>query len=229
MSTFPQTPLDLIARDTYLSDMSESHIHRKGATRYVLLGVLDQLGSASGYEIRSHILQSVGHFWHESFGQIYPELRRLSAAGLIAPAGRGAVGARGRRRYQLRAAGRRLLRDWLARPAAGERVRSEYLLKLFFGRTAGVEAVRTHAENAEHRHGELQARLHDLARATVAEDADSPDLVFSLATLRHGQLVSAARRRAATESLQLIEAHERGGNQAVLAMWRTLERRESRA
>jgi DNA-binding PadR family transcriptional regulator len=204
--------------------MSESHIPREGATRYVLLGVLDQLGSASGYEIRSHILQSVGHFWHESFGQIYPELRRLASESFIAPTGGGTAGARGRRRYKLRASGRRLLQEWLARPAAHERMRSEYLLKLFFGRTGGIETSRSHAVAAEHRHGELQSRLRAVAHAVAAEDAESPDLVYSLATLRHGLLVSAARRRAAEESLQLLKAHERGGNRAVLTMWRTFER-----
>jgi DNA-binding PadR family transcriptional regulator len=209
--------------------MSTSHIRRESTTRYVILGVLSQLGPASGYEIRSHILQSVGHFWHESFGQIYPELRRLSAAGLIAPTGRGTAGVRGRRRYQLRAEGRRLLQDWLARPASAERLRSEYLLKLFFGRTSGIEPSRAHAAAAQRRHGELHDQLRALVPAILVDDADSPDLVYSLATIRHGLLVSDARRRAAEESLQLLEAHASGGNRAVLAFWRALERKEARS
>jgi hypothetical protein len=105
-------------------------------------------------------------------------------------------------------------------------MRSEYLLKLFFGRTGGLETSRSHAVAAEHRHGELQSRLRAVAHAVAAEDAESPDLGYSLATLRHGLLVSAARRRAAEESLQLLKAHERGGNRAVLTMWRTFERTE---
>jgi DNA-binding PadR family transcriptional regulator len=196
---------------------------RESTTGYVILGVLDQTGAASGYEIRRYVTQSVGHFWHESFGQIYPELRRLAGQRLIAPEGRRAAGERGRRRYRIRAEGRRALEAWLARPAAPERLRSEFLIKLFFGRAVGPAACRAQIEAAVRRHAERHAQLRGLLPLILEDDAESPDLVYGLATLRHGLLASAARKRAAEDARTLLDAHARGGNRAVLAAWRALE------
>src|SRR5260370_38491835 len=53
-----------------------------GATPNALLGLLS-LGPMSGYDIRQLIPRSIGHFWSESYGQIYPGLKRLAAAGLV--------------------------------------------------------------------------------------------------------------------------------------------------
>ena len=53
-----------------------------GSTPNALLGLLS-LGPMSGYDIRQLIPRSIGYFWNESYGQIYPGLKRLAAAGLV--------------------------------------------------------------------------------------------------------------------------------------------------
>jgi DNA-binding PadR family transcriptional regulator len=53
-----------------------------GATAYVILGILN-LGPHSGYDIKQLADMSTRHFWATSYGQIYPELKRLSESGLI--------------------------------------------------------------------------------------------------------------------------------------------------
>jgi DNA-binding PadR family transcriptional regulator len=76
-------------------------------TAYVVLGMLS-LGPKSGYEIKALVDKSTRFFWAASYGQIYPELKRLAEAGLVAaPTPRRA----GRRRHRLRAdrEGRRAL------------------------------------------------------------------------------------------------------------------------
>ncbi|MGH9601902.1 MAG: PadR family transcriptional regulator, partial [Terriglobales bacterium] len=45
-------------------------------TRFALLGLLS-LGPQSGYDLKKRMEQSIAHFWSESYGQIYPTLRRL--------------------------------------------------------------------------------------------------------------------------------------------------------
>ena len=50
-------------------------------TAYVILGMLGWR-PMSGYEIKA-LVESTRFFWAASYGQIYPELRRLAAAGLI--------------------------------------------------------------------------------------------------------------------------------------------------
>ena len=96
----------------------------------VILGALH--GRArSGYEIKQLVDRSTRFFWAASYGQIYPELRRLEKAGLVAGESNPS-GGRKRRVYRLTAAGREVLHDWLTSPEATHEVRDEGLLKLFF-------------------------------------------------------------------------------------------------
>jgi DNA-binding PadR family transcriptional regulator len=104
---------------------------RENRTRWVVLGMLT-VAPMTGYGLRKAIGQSVGHFWQESFGQLYPALRQLAAEGLVeARATRGGPG-RGGATYHLTAAGRAALAGWLALPPALEPERNELLLKVFF-------------------------------------------------------------------------------------------------
>src|SRR5918995_2747216 len=100
------------------------------STAYVILGLLRK-GEKSGYEIKSIVDRSVRFFWTASYGQIYPELRKLAEAGLIEGK---ATPQRGRKRtvYRLTAEGRRELRRWLDEPPELFELRDEGLLKLFF-------------------------------------------------------------------------------------------------
>src|SRR3954469_13011543 len=97
----------------------------------VILGLL-AIGPRSGYEIKATVDRSTRFFWAASYGQIYPELRRLEREGLVegedAPAG-----ARNRRVYPLTKSGRNELRSWLT--SEGDltfELRDESLLRLFF-------------------------------------------------------------------------------------------------
>ncbi len=96
----------------------------------VILGMLE-LGPRSGYDIKRFVDHSTRFFWAASYGQIYPELRRLETAGLIegesAP-----TGGRQRRVFTLTAAGKDALLAWLRAPSSSYELRDEGLLKLFF-------------------------------------------------------------------------------------------------
>ena len=52
------------------------------ATAYVILGMVSR-EARSGYEIKALVDGTTRFFWAASYGQIYPELKRLAAAGLI--------------------------------------------------------------------------------------------------------------------------------------------------
>jgi DNA-binding PadR family transcriptional regulator len=99
-------------------------------TAYVILGMVSRT-PRSGYEIKALVDRSTRFFWAASYGQIYPELKRLSEAGLIA----GSDSPRGERRrtvYAITDAGRAELIEWLRRPPETYELRDEGLLKLFF-------------------------------------------------------------------------------------------------
>src|SRR5258708_36444330 len=98
-----------------------------GTTPNALLGLLS-LGSMSGYDIRQLIPRSIGHFWSESYGQIYPGLKRLAEAGLAAKKTKRKKGTLDRYVYSLTAEGREQLRSWLKLPVAEAVPRNELLL-----------------------------------------------------------------------------------------------------
>src|SRR5919109_5547208 len=99
-------------------------------TAYVILGML-AWRPMSGYDIKTLVDHSTRFFWAASYGQIYPDLRRLAAAGLVE--GEPEQGS-GRRRtsYSITEAGRAELREWLARPPRPLADRAEGLPQGFF-------------------------------------------------------------------------------------------------
>lgn len=99
-------------------------------TAYVILGFV-QKGPKSGYEIKALVDNSTRFFWAASYGQIYPELKRLSAAGLITGSDR-PTGGRRRTVYEITAEGEEELRAWLRERPQTFEMRDEGLLKLFF-------------------------------------------------------------------------------------------------
>jgi len=120
-------------------------------TKYVILGLLTE-APLSGYEMKKLVDLRFRFFWSESYGQIYPELKRLTAAGLISETPPPAAPSRGKQTYSLTASGRTELVRWLAVPAATESVRLELLLKMYFASLAPKEAIASQvaAFRAEH-------------------------------------------------------------------------------
>ena len=76
------------------------------ATGRVILGMI-AVGKQTGYDIKQLVDKSTRHFWAASYGQIYPELKRLEERGLIR--GRSEPsGGRARTVYELTEYGREL-------------------------------------------------------------------------------------------------------------------------
>jgi DNA-binding PadR family transcriptional regulator len=100
-------------------------------TGRVILGMI-ALGRQTGYDIKQLVDKSTRHFWSASYGQIYPELRRLEEQGLIEGEAE-PRGGRARTVYTLTPAGRMALSEWLEpdRDPPFE-VRDEGMLRLFF-------------------------------------------------------------------------------------------------
>lgn len=151
-------------------------------TAYVVLGMVSR-EPRSGYEIKALVDNSTRFFWAASYGQIYPELRRLSEAGLIegvdAPRG-------GRKRtvYAITAAGEAALKDWLRQPPSTYEMREEGLLKLFFaGVLAPEEAAEILHSMRRFRRG-VTAQLREIEPKAIAKDADGDP--FPLMVLRGG-------------------------------------------
>ncbi|HEY8000744.1 MAG TPA: PadR family transcriptional regulator [Solirubrobacterales bacterium] len=149
-------------------------------TSYVILGMLG-LEPMCGYEIKRFVDDSTRFFWAASYGQIYPELRRLSEAGLIEgkpdPSNQ-----RKRIEFSLTPAGRAQLERWLAAPAEVQEMRDESLLKVFFSGAGGPDATRAALEAKRDHHRAVAGELRAIEASKAAGDtAGAPET-----TLRFG-------------------------------------------
>jgi DNA-binding PadR family transcriptional regulator len=187
---------------------------RERTTSYVLLGGLAAGGPMTGYNLRAWIEATVGDFWSESFGQIYPELRRLAADGLISPA---ETGSGEGKPYRITAAGRAVLIDWLSRSPQAERVRSELLLKLHFGRFLGTETAAGLISGALDRAQRRLAELEDDARRLRAGEVRGEERVFALLVAERGLAAGRAELAWAERAASAVAALEEGGPDAALA------------
>ncbi|QUG99544.1 PadR family transcriptional regulator [Saccharopolyspora erythraea] len=128
--------------------------------RYALLGLLAD-EPQSGYDLTQRFEQSLKRYaWHARHSQIYPELNKLAADGLISVV---EEGARGRRTYALTEAGREALHDWLMDWSSLQPVRNEFVLRLFLmsvlDPAEALPVLRGIREHAEEEVAELKSRV----------------------------------------------------------------------
>jgi DNA-binding PadR family transcriptional regulator len=137
-------------------------------TAYVVLGML-RLGKLNGYEIKQIVDHSTRFFWAASYGQIYPELKKLEQAGLVASTD-DPRGGRQRRSYRLTDAGEQTLQQWLLEDSEpGNEMRDEALLKIFFADAVGPGKAAAIAGAASARHSRIVAQLEEVEHALTPE------------------------------------------------------------
>jgi PadR family transcriptional regulator AphA len=154
-------------------------------TPYAILGLLS-IEPMSGYDIRRNLEESLSHFWSESYGQIYPTLKKLEAARLIVPVKQTPPDTRRRKLYTLTAAGRSRLRIWLGEAPKPQPPRNELLLKLFFGRQAPPGACATHLRRLRIQQERMIATLEGLEQQLQTERRGHPDLRYWLTVAGFG-------------------------------------------
>ena len=138
-------------------------------TGTVILGML-ALGVRTGYDIKASVDQSTRFFWAASYGQIYPELRRLERAGLVEGQS-SPTGARKRKEYRLTASGRAELLRWLEGPPAMPELRDESLLKLFFADALPLEKAVEQLRMRKAGHEEFLTLLREIETRAVEDPA----------------------------------------------------------
>lgn len=100
------------------------------ALGYALLCALHR-GPLTGYDLVQRMAKPIGYYWTARQSQIYPELARLSTAGLIEHEAEDGPGPRQRKTHRLTAAGREALAAWLVEPPAPRAPRDEAVLKTY--------------------------------------------------------------------------------------------------
>jgi DNA-binding PadR family transcriptional regulator len=177
-------------------------------TAYVILGLLSIEPDLSGYDMRKMIRRSVGYFWGESYGQIYPTLGRLVAAGLIAPGSSASIGRKRRQTYILTEPGRGQLRQWLALPFQNDPPRNEFLLKLFFGREAAPGVSIAHVRDLQERNQQALATLEEIEASAQAGNPPNPHFPYWMLTLGLGEALTQAALEWGESALKELSALE---------------------
>ncbi|MBL3531327.1 PadR family transcriptional regulator [Companilactobacillus zhachilii] len=98
---------------------------KKRILPYVLLGLINNKGSLSGYQISQEFKHEVGDFWHASHSQIYPELARMKDDGWLIDHDEDKSTF-----YSVTETGYRVLRDWMKEPLTDNE--EIFSLKLYF-------------------------------------------------------------------------------------------------
>jgi PadR family transcriptional regulator AphA len=146
------------------------------STAKAILGMV-YLGKRTGYEIKQLVDKSSRFFWAASYGQIYPELKRLEEQGML-EAKDDPQGGRSRRACSLTPAGEQAFRAWLA--SDDELVleqRNEGLLKLFFADALAPDEVQELLRKKVEQHERVVERLCQVAPDERPADNDFPLLV----------------------------------------------------
>ncbi len=165
----------------------------------VLLGLLT-IEPMSGYDLGQAIRISVGFFWNESYGQIYPNLKNLAAEGLVTSRTERQKGKPDRHIYAITKKGRERLAAWLAVEPQAEIPRNELLLKLFFGAQVPAEILIGYVETMVERERALVQKFVETSKSVSAQE-QYPDTPYWLMAARFGQLELEAHLRWGEETL----------------------------
>ncbi len=144
-------------------------------TSYTVLGLVRTLQPCTSYDMKQLVNISIGMFWSFPHSQLYAEPARLVEDGLLVEE-QEETGRR-RRLFSLTPAGEEALLDWLTDddPTDLGEMRDDGLLRLFFSRGIGPEAVAKLAETRKRVHDERIEFLTDL-RGQVEDRASAAQL-----------------------------------------------------
>ena len=180
---------------------------RTSSGTQALLGLLT-IQPMSGYDLGYVVRDSIGHLWSESYGQIYPNLKRLAANGLVDCKTEKHKGRPDRRIYSITKKGREQLAHWLAVPPQPEIPRNEMLLKLFFGSHVPVHILIGNVERMVEEHRALLEKFQRTEKDDIDKNMQYPDAPFWKMAARYGQIEMEAHLKWAEETLRELRKRD---------------------
>jgi len=188
---------------------------RSSSSQEVLLGLLT-VEPMSGYDLGQTIRTSIGFFWNESYGQIYPNLKRLAAAGLVTAKTEKQKGKPDRQVYSITRSGRARLEKWIAVEPQPEVPRNELLLKLFFGAQVGPGTVIGYVERMAQSNKAYLEKFRQIERELLSQMGRYPDVPYWRMAARFGQMELEAHVRWTEETLTALRKMEASRRRRVI-------------
>lgn len=157
---------------------------------YALLGLLARQ-DRTGYQLTLALRAPIGYFWTASHSQVYPELSRLEADGLVRHRVIEGPGPRDTKSYRITPSGRRALSAWVLTPAPSAQSRDEFLLRVYSLWTVDPHQAATMVAGRRERYRAALGNYLDLERSMHDEFGDAlrdpgNPAFAAYATLRRG-------------------------------------------
>lgn len=141
--------------------------------RTLCLGVLT-FEDASGYEIKKIFEDRLSHFFHASFGSIYPALTKLTDEGLLSCTAMSQEKRPDRKVYSITADGRFAFVKALAKPIGDDRYRSDFMATLMFSSLLPAGTV---SKMLDERIEKYKALIDDMKSECVVKQTDSEKFI----------------------------------------------------
>ena len=180
---------------------------RVNQSQFAVLGLLG-LEPMSGYDLKQLITWSVGHFWREGYGQIYPTLLQLEKQRLVTKKTQRQKGKPDRNVYSITPAGRERLKQWLSQPAAPGVPRNELLLKLFFGQWVSGSITRNQLEIHRSLWKQQLGEYAAIRKRLLEEHENDAGRPFWEMTLSYGEHITKAQFAWSDETLKKLKDRE---------------------
>lgn len=181
---------------------------QKNKTNFAILGLLS-FEPMSGYEIKKKVEETIGHFWQESYGHIYPTLKKLHDRKLVT---RRIIRRRGkpdRHEYSLTPRGRDELEAWLTEPLERAKIRNELLLRISFWANSNpaalVELLEQYLADQQQILARYQAIQPEIDRQLAQYDAEDTHFYWRY-TIRFGLHAVRSRIRWCEETLKDVRS-----------------------
>jgi DNA-binding PadR family transcriptional regulator len=171
--------------------------------KHATLGLL-AAGPASGYDLLQTFNKSLENVWPATQSQLYGELGKLAAAGLVTVA---TEGGRGRKEYTITEAGLAELRHWLSEVEPAPQRRSEMLLRVFFLGVIPPDQAEAYLNRRARTATEMYEGLSSVADAI--QDDTAPLAVYGRIALEWGLRFSAMQKEWAEWAAEEVAAAQR--------------------
>ena len=146
---------------------------KQNKTRFAILVMLS-IEPMSGYDMKKFTEEVVSHFWSESYGQIYTNLKKLVRDGWITYKEEKEGNKPAKKIYEITDLGMSELVDWLSEPTEEQVPRNELSLKFFVAPLASPETLLKHIKLLRASH---KKKLEALKQAIKRMEEQVPDEV----------------------------------------------------
>ena len=187
---------------------------KKSKTRFAVLGILSY-GPMSGYDIKKFYEQNVAGFWSESYGQIYPILKRLAQEELAIRSVQKQEGKPDRHIYVITQKGREELQQWLLEPTGRHIGRHETLLKLMFGQQISILDNIQQIKYFRDRQFKELKEIEALKERFEHTEVDDPNMPFWRLAFGYGEHVNRAYIQWADEAIAALRKMDQDTEQRI--------------